>query len=103
MHRERILRTSLQNNEALVADSKTSQSTLFWSTSILELVESVLRPDAGGPPILPDNSDAVFLCIFCLFMFKLFYIYFLEHLNGYLCYYLAWIVLFLLSLGICCV
>ncbi|KAB2019986.1 hypothetical protein ES319_D07G034900v1 [Gossypium barbadense] len=59
MHRERILRTSLQKNEALEADSKTCQSTLFWSTSILELVESVLRPDTGGPPILPDNSDAV--------------------------------------------
>ncbi|KAH1074471.1 hypothetical protein J1N35_026799 [Gossypium stocksii] len=45
MHRERILRTSLQKNEALEANSKTCQSTLFWSTSILELVESVLRPD----------------------------------------------------------
>ncbi|KAH1122488.1 hypothetical protein J1N35_005648 [Gossypium stocksii] len=42
MHKERILRTLLQKNEALEADSKTCQSTLFWSTSILELVEFYL-------------------------------------------------------------
>ncbi|KAK9032191.1 hypothetical protein V6N11_056469 [Hibiscus sabdariffa] len=56
MHRESTLRMS---DKALEADSKSCQNTLFWSTSILELVESVLRPVAGGPPILPDNSDAV--------------------------------------------
>jgi hypothetical protein len=32
----------------------------FWSPSVLELVESVLRPPQGGPPSLPEQSDAVF-------------------------------------------
>ncbi|KAK2379062.1 aberrant root formation protein [Trifolium repens] len=31
----------------------------FWSPSVLELVESVLRPPQGGPPSLPEQSDAV--------------------------------------------
>ncbi|GMI95094.1 ABERRANT LATERAL ROOT FORMATION 4 [Hibiscus trionum] len=59
MHRERTLRMSISKDESLEADNKSCQNALFWSTSILELVESVLRPVAGGPPILPDNSDAV--------------------------------------------
>ncbi|WJX23800.1 hypothetical protein P8452_12988 [Trifolium repens] len=32
----------------------------FWSPSVLELVESVLRPPQGGPPSLPEQSDAAF-------------------------------------------
>ncbi|XP_039018805.1 aberrant root formation protein 4-like [Hibiscus syriacus] len=59
MHRERTLRMSICKDEALDVDNKSIQKTLFWCTSILELVESVLRPVSGGPPILPDNSDAV--------------------------------------------
>ncbi|KAK8610188.1 hypothetical protein V6N13_081355 [Hibiscus sabdariffa] len=59
MHRESTLRMSVCKDKALEADSKSRQNTLFWSTGILELVESVMRPVAGGPPILPDNSDAV--------------------------------------------
>ncbi|XWS72720.1 hypothetical protein CRYUN_Cryun02cG0064700 [Craigia yunnanensis] len=59
MHRESTLRTSIGKNEVLEADNKASQNTLFWSTSILELVESVLRPVKGGPPVLPENGDAV--------------------------------------------
>ncbi|CAJ2655856.1 unnamed protein product [Trifolium pratense] len=31
----------------------------FWSPSVLELVGSVLRPPQGGPPSLPEQSDAV--------------------------------------------
>ncbi|XP_073270100.1 aberrant root formation protein 4 isoform X2 [Primulina huaijiensis] len=31
----------------------------FWSPSVLELVEMVLRPLKGGPPSLPEYSDAV--------------------------------------------
>lgn len=58
---ESTLRTSIGKNEVLGADDKACKNTLFWSTSILELVESVLRPLNGGPPILPENGDAVFL------------------------------------------
>lgn len=28
-------------------------------THVIELVELVLRPPEGGPPLLPDQSDAV--------------------------------------------
>ncbi|CAI9777095.1 unnamed protein product [Fraxinus pennsylvanica] len=35
------------------------ESTSFWSPSVLELVEFVLRPPEGGPPLLPEYSDAV--------------------------------------------
>ncbi|KAK6249248.1 hypothetical protein QUC31_020813 [Theobroma cacao] len=59
MHMESTLRTSIGKNEVLGADDKACKNTLFWSTSILELVESVLRPLNGGPPILPENGDAV--------------------------------------------
>ncbi|XVF48307.1 hypothetical protein PTKIN_Ptkin03bG0179700 [Pterospermum kingtungense] len=59
MHREIALRRSTGKNEVLEADNEAYQNTLFWSTSILELVESVLRPVKGGPPILPENGDAV--------------------------------------------
>ncbi|XP_062082842.1 aberrant root formation protein 4 [Humulus lupulus] len=31
----------------------------FWSASVLELVELVLRPPKGGPPPLPEHGDAV--------------------------------------------
>lgn len=33
----------------------------FWTPSVLELVELVLRPPQGGPPSLPERSDAVYL------------------------------------------
>lgn len=42
-----------------VLNSKVSQSTGFWNPSVLELVEVVLRPPKGGPPSLPQSSDAV--------------------------------------------
>lgn len=58
MHRESTLRRS-GKNEVLEADSEACQNTLFWSTSVLELVESVLMPVKGGPPVLPENGDAV--------------------------------------------
>ncbi|XP_021276162.1 aberrant root formation protein 4 isoform X2 [Herrania umbratica] len=57
MHMERTLRTSMGKNEVLGADNKACKNTLFWSTSILELVESVLMPLKGGPPVLPENGS----------------------------------------------
>lgn len=86
MHRESTLRRS-GKNEVLEADSEACQNTLFWSTSVLELVESVLMPVKGGPPVLPENGDAVFLCIFCVLMFK-------GELKWFLSCRIAWIVLY---------
>ncbi|CAH9086805.1 unnamed protein product [Cuscuta europaea] len=42
-------------------ESKASASTflLFWDDSTLELVELVLKPPTGGPPSLPEYTDAV--------------------------------------------
>ncbi|GFP90338.1 aberrant root formation protein 4 [Phtheirospermum japonicum] len=39
--------------------SEVSQSSSFWNPSVLELLEEVLRPPKGGPPRLPEYSDAV--------------------------------------------
>lgn len=46
-----------------VLDGEVSQSTSFWNPSVLELVEMVLRPPEGGPPCLPEDSDAVSLSL----------------------------------------
>ncbi|KAL1533174.1 aberrant root formation protein 4 [Salvia divinorum] len=40
-------------------NSEVSHSTSFWNPSVLQLVEMVLRPPEGGPPSLPEDSDAV--------------------------------------------
>ncbi|XP_020235649.1 aberrant root formation protein 4 [Cajanus cajan] len=40
-------------------DNKAFPDTSFWNPSVLELVELVLRPPQGGPPSLPEQSDAV--------------------------------------------
>ncbi|XP_042036973.1 aberrant root formation protein 4-like [Salvia splendens] len=40
-------------------NSEVSQSTSFWNQSVLQLVEMVLKPPEGGPPSLPEDSDAV--------------------------------------------
>ncbi|KAK6161536.1 hypothetical protein DH2020_004917 [Rehmannia glutinosa] len=42
-----------------VLNSEVRHSTSFWNPSVLELVEEVLRPPKGGPPSLPEYSDAV--------------------------------------------
>ncbi|KAH6832192.1 hypothetical protein C2S53_005541 [Perilla frutescens var. hirtella] len=42
-----------------ILNIEVSQSTSFWNPSVLELVEMVLRPPKGGPPSLPEYSDAV--------------------------------------------
>ncbi|OMO61612.1 YAP-binding/Alf4/Glomulin [Corchorus capsularis] len=49
----------MQTSEVLRTDDKACKNTSFWSTGILELVESVLRPPKGGPPVLPENGDVV--------------------------------------------
>ncbi|XP_022131885.1 aberrant root formation protein 4 isoform X1 [Momordica charantia] len=40
-------------------DAEAHPKPSFWTASILELVELVLRPPKGGPPVLPEQSDAV--------------------------------------------
>ncbi|KAK7383476.1 hypothetical protein VNO78_29155 [Psophocarpus tetragonolobus] len=40
-------------------DNKEFLDTSFWNPSVIELVELVLRPPQGGPPSLPEESDAV--------------------------------------------
>ncbi|TKY58104.1 Aberrant root formation protein 4 [Spatholobus suberectus] len=45
--------------DASQIDNKAFPDTSFWNPSVLELVELVLRPPQGGPPSLPEQSDAV--------------------------------------------
>nr|XP_025606549.1 aberrant root formation protein 4 isoform X2 [Arachis hypogaea] len=57
MHMEVCNRTSVK--EAPDSNNEMHPDMPFWTPSVLELVESVLRPPRGGPPSLPDASDAV--------------------------------------------
>lgn len=57
---ENSRRISAGHDELLQAE-KSCQRSLFWSESVLELVELILRPPKGEPPTLPEDSDAVFL------------------------------------------
>lgn len=41
------------------AEVKYCQCLSFWSAGVLELVELILKPPNGGPPSLPEYSDAV--------------------------------------------
>ncbi|XP_006355169.1 aberrant root formation protein 4 isoform X1 [Solanum tuberosum] len=47
------------NSGVSEAEVKYSQCLSFWSAGVLELVELVLKPPNGGPPSLPEYSDAV--------------------------------------------
>ncbi|XP_059658221.1 aberrant root formation protein 4 isoform X2 [Cornus florida] len=59
MHIANCQKISVGNDEVLQAKDEASQFALFWSAGVLELVDSVLRPPQGGPPSLPEYSDAV--------------------------------------------
>lgn len=59
--KEELRLEKVKGNASVDADlnSEVSQSTSFWNPSVLELVEMILRPPKGGPPLLPEYSDAV--------------------------------------------
>lgn len=59
--KEELRLEKVKRNASVDADlnSEVSQSTSFWNPSVLELVEMILRPPKGGPPSLPEYSDAV--------------------------------------------
>lgn len=60
LHMENCQRTGVgRNNEITNRENKSCQDTHFWTASIIELVEFVLRPSKGGPPTLPEHGDAV--------------------------------------------
>ncbi|KAK7377187.1 hypothetical protein VNO80_02608 [Phaseolus coccineus] len=58
------MHTGICNSRSIVKDApqienKAFLDTSFWNPGVIELVESVLRPPQGGPPFLPEQSDAV--------------------------------------------
>ncbi|KAH7524583.1 hypothetical protein FEM48_Zijuj06G0134900 [Ziziphus jujuba var. spinosa] len=48
-----------ENDIIIDTQNKVKHRTFFWTASVLELVELVLRPQKGGPPSLPEQGDAV--------------------------------------------
>ncbi|KAE9588995.1 hypothetical protein Lal_00012667 [Lupinus albus] len=58
MHTEVCSRTSIVKTVPQM-DNETHPDVSFWTPNVLELVELVLRPPQGGPPSLPEQSDAV--------------------------------------------
>lgn len=75
MHKEIRLRLPNGNGSSETKHTA-SQSTVFWSPGALELVEFILRPPVGGPPILPEFTDAVLSLSLSLFA-KLYYFQFI--------------------------
>ncbi|KAL9231509.1 hypothetical protein vseg_006732 [Gypsophila vaccaria] len=53
------VRENLRNDYLKLKEAKICSSNSFWNADILELAEFVLRPPSGGPPSLPEQSDAV--------------------------------------------
>ncbi|KAK9699904.1 hypothetical protein RND81_08G203200 [Saponaria officinalis] len=53
------VRENLRNDYPKLKEAKICTSNSFWNAGILDLVELVLRPPSGGPPSLPEQSDAV--------------------------------------------
>ncbi|KMT19008.1 hypothetical protein BVRB_2g031040 [Beta vulgaris subsp. vulgaris] len=53
------IRENLRNDYLKLREEKVFPSSTFWNASILDLVEFVLKPPNGGPPSLPEQSDAV--------------------------------------------
>ncbi|CAK9146471.1 unnamed protein product [Ilex paraguariensis] len=49
----------MEYRQRLQAIDNGPQFKIFWSTGVLELLEFVFRPPKGGPPSLPEFSDAV--------------------------------------------
>ncbi|KAK6912547.1 YAP-binding/ALF4/Glomulin [Dillenia turbinata] len=58
MHKESCQRIA-SSNEPVRNENEAPQNSNFWSSSVLELVELVLRPHKGGPPALPEHGDEV--------------------------------------------
>ncbi|KAJ0090255.1 hypothetical protein Patl1_12539 [Pistacia atlantica] len=56
--KENQQRTSIRN-QVLPAENIACAHALFWPAVVLELVDLVLRPQKGGPPLLPEHGDAV--------------------------------------------
>ncbi|MFS7900290.1 putative YAP-binding/ALF4/Glomulin [Helianthus anomalus] len=56
MHREYPQKVSKENESA---KAESNSSSPFWTDKVLDFVEFVLRPPHGGPPILPEFTDAV--------------------------------------------
>lgn len=54
----REMHTEISSSTSVVKDVQHIDIS-FWTPSVLELVESILRPPQGGPPSLPEQSDAV--------------------------------------------
>ncbi|RHN76971.1 putative glomulin/ALF4 [Medicago truncatula] len=53
----REMHTEISSSTSVVKDVQHIDIS-FWTPSVLELVESILRPPQGGPPSLPEQSDA---------------------------------------------
>ncbi|XP_028782672.1 aberrant root formation protein 4 isoform X2 [Neltuma alba] len=59
MHME-VCHSTPTENQVPETEGKARPNTSFWTPSVLELVELVLRPPQGGPPSLPEQGDALF-------------------------------------------
>ncbi|KAF8393088.1 hypothetical protein HHK36_021329 [Tetracentron sinense] len=59
MYMENRQKVTPRDGENLQVKIKAYPSSPFWSSNVLEVVELILKPPKGGPPCLPEHSDAV--------------------------------------------
>ncbi|XP_071692952.1 aberrant root formation protein 4 [Rutidosis leptorrhynchoides] len=59
MHKQYLQNIPKLNGVEKSENNIFQHSSPFWSARVLDLVEFVLKPPNGGPPSLPDSTDAV--------------------------------------------
>ncbi|KAK9050338.1 hypothetical protein SSX86_030693 [Deinandra increscens subsp. villosa] len=59
LHREYPQKVSKENEYANAENNMSQQSSPFWTARVHDFVEFVLKPPNGGPPVLPEFTDAV--------------------------------------------
>ncbi|WP_459806190.1 hypothetical protein, partial [Herbidospora sp. RD11066] len=59
MRKEYLQKVSRQNGASKADDNITQHLSPFLTAKVLDFVEFVLKPPMGGPPSLPEFTDAV--------------------------------------------
>lgn len=63
--KEEILKESQEvkanGGEIMKIENKVDPNLPFWSVNALGMVEYILKPPKGGPPSLPEQSEAVLI------------------------------------------
>lgn len=75
MYKENPQKKVSKENEIGNTESNMLQhSSPFWTVRVLDFVEFVLKPPNGGPPVLPEFTDAVTFLFLSLFWYHVLFL-----------------------------